>query len=110
MTDINFIEDFSPARFRPAAPAQLEHDPSVFSLMTGGAAKNPLIAIPRAAFELPYRRLRMLHLVYHGISDPDAIKRVFLDNTANYKRPGLVRRMLSPLSGDGLLNHEDDSW
>lgn len=113
MTDLRY-DDFAPLgpvpRFRPAAPPQLDHEPGVLALLTGAAARNPLVAIPKAAFEVRHRRLRFLHLVYHGVSDPDAIKRVLLDNAANYRRPGLVRRMLRPMIGDGLLNAEGEAW
>ena len=99
-----------PPRFRPAAPAELNYAPGFLSLMFDRALRNPLAGIPSIAFEHSYRRVRALHLVYHGISDPDAIKRVFLDNAANYVRPGIVRRMLAPAIGDGLFNAEGESW
>ena len=110
MTDINFSENFAATPFRPAAPEQRERDPSVFAMLFQGAMRNPLTAIPREAFDLPYRRLKVLHLTYHGINDPDGIKRVFLDNAANYQRPGMVRRMLAPMLGGGLFNAEGETW
>jgi cytochrome P450 len=100
----------APPRFKPAAPPALEDAPSFLRLMFDGAFKNPLAGIPKSAFEQRYRRVRALHLVYHGVNDPDAIKRVFLDNAANYVRPGIVRRILAPAIGDGLFNAEGDSW
>ncbi len=113
MTDLRY-EDLAPIapapRFRPAAPPQLDHEPGFLALMTGAAAKNPLVAIPKTAFDEPYRRLRFLHLVFHGVSDPEAIKHVLLDNAANYRRPGLVRRVFRPMIGESLLNAEGESW
>lgn len=99
-----------PIRFRPAAPEPVERDLTLFELLRPGVAKNLLNAVPRAAYHEPYRRVRMLQFVFHGVSDPDAIKRVFLDNAANYRRPGLVQRLLRPMTGEGLLTAEHEAW
>lgn len=100
-----------PVRFRPNAPEPLERDPGFLPMLFNPRmARNLLTAIPREAFERRYRRLRVLHWTYHGINDPDAIKRVFLDNAANYRRPAFVKRMLQPLIGDGLLQAEGEAW
>ena len=92
-----------PARFRPAKPEPIERDMTLWQLLTTGAARNLLHAVPKAAFELPYRRVASMGYVYHGVSDPEAIKRVFLDNAANYRRPGLVQRIVRPIIGEGLF-------
>jgi cytochrome P450 len=100
-----------PVRFRPNAPEPLERDPGILPLLFNPRmARNVLTALPRDAFERRYRRLQALHLTYHGINDPEAIKRVFLDNVANYRRPRFVKRMLLPLIGEGLLNAEGEAW
>jgi cytochrome P450 len=54
--------------------------------------------------------MKVLHLTYHGISDPEAIKHVMLANAANYVRPALIRRALAPAVGEGLFNAEHESW
>lgn len=112
MTDISLDPTLAapPKRFRPAAPEPRERDPSVFELFSPRVAKNLLTAVPRASFEQRYRRVRMLQFVYHDVSDPDAIKRVFLDNAANYRRPGLVQRILRPVIGEGLFTAEAEAW
>ena len=99
-----------PPRFRPAAPKPLDRDPSLFELLSPKTARNLLTAVTRDAYEHRYRCVRMLGMTYHGVSDPDAIKRVFLDNAANYRRPGLVQRMLRPAIGEGLFNAEGEAW
>lgn len=113
MTDIHFAEDLiaAPApRFRPAAPEQTDHWPTLLDMFLGETARNPLVGWPRETFDVLNRERRVLHLTYHGISDPEGIKRVFLDNAANYPKPGLVRRMVAPALGDGLFSAEGDSW
>ena len=100
----------APIRFRPAAPEPLERDLNLFQLMTTAAARNPLMAVTRDAFEIPYRRVQALNFVFHGVSDPSAIKHVFVDNAANYRRPRLVHRILRPVIGEGLFTAEGDAW
>jgi cytochrome P450 len=99
-----------PVRFRPSAPEPLEHEPSLFELFQPEAARNPLTVIPRIAYEIPYRRVRMLHTVWHGIGDPEAIKRCLLDNAQNYERPRLIRRAMRSTIGEGLLTAEGENW
>ena len=79
-------------------------------MMLKGAKLNPLDTVPRSSFEEPYRRASFFGLTYHGVHDPEGIKHVFLDNAANYTRPGIVRRMLSPSLGEGLFTAEGAAW
>jgi cytochrome P450 len=98
-------------RFRPNAPEPLERDPGFLPMLFNPRmARNLLTAIPREAFERPYRKVRALHLTYHGINDPEAIRRVFLDNAGNYRRPQFIKRMLQPIIGEGLLNTDGEAW
>ena len=42
--------------------------------------------------------------------DPAAVRRVFLDNAANYRKDELQLRMLRPGLGNGLLTAEGEAW
>jgi cytochrome P450 len=44
------------------------------------------------------------------VSDPEAIRRVLIDNEPNYRKDQLQRRILAPGLGDGLLTAEGDEW
>jgi cytochrome P450 len=110
MTDVIPAAEFAVPRFRPAAPEQTDHWPSLLDMFVGETAKNPLVGWPKETFDVLNRKSRVLHLTYHGISDPDGIKRVFLDNAANYPKPGLVRKMVAPALGDGLFSAEGQNW
>ena len=44
------------------------------------------------------------------VSDPDAIRRVLVDNTGNYHRDIVQQRMMERPFGDSLLGTEDDQW
>ena len=47
-----------------------------------------------------------VHIPLH----PDAVQRVVLDNAANYGKPKLVKRILEPTIGHGLLSSDGDLW
>lgn len=100
----------APQRFRPAAPEPREQDPTLWQLLTTEAGKNPLRAVTKRAFEVSYAKVSALNFVFHGVSDPDAIKYVFVDNAANYRRPRIVHRLLNPVIGEGLFTAEGDAW
>jgi cytochrome P450 len=98
------------ARFRPAAPEPLERDMGLFRMLTTGAARNFLLALSKEAYEVPYRRVRTLNLVYHGVSDPKGIQHVFLDNAANYRKPRIFDLIFKPAIGEGLFTADGDAW
>lgn len=112
LTETNVLRALAapPPRFRPAAPEPIERDPTLWQLMTTEAGRNPLRAVTKRAFEVPYSRVSALNFVFHGVSDPDAIKHVFVDNAANYRRPRIVHRILRPVIGEGLFTAEGDPW
>jgi cytochrome P450 len=69
-----------------------------------------MATFPRAAYEdLIYQRRQFGWLTVF-VNDPAAVHHVFVTNAANYERPVLARRLLRPLSGDGLLLAEDAAW
>ena len=104
------MTDLAATPFVPAAPAQTDRWPSLVDMFFGETSRNPLVGWPAETFDVLNRKRRVLHLNYHGFSDPDAIKHVFLDNVANYPKPDLIRRSLAPVLGDGLFSAEGDLW
>jgi cytochrome P450 len=44
------------------------------------------------------------------VNDPAAVKRIFLDNAANYRKDALQLRVLRPGLGTGLLTVEGEGW
>lgn len=72
--------------------------------------RSIMATFPRAAYEdLIYQRRQFGWLTVF-VNDPAAVHHVFVTNAANYERPVLARRLLRPLSGDGLLLAEDTDW
>ena len=99
-----------PPHFRPAAPEQTDRWPNLIEMLLGETAKNPLVGWPKETFDVLNRKRRFLHLTYHGVSDPEGIKHVFLDNAANYEKPGFLRAALAPAIGEGLFTAEGPLW
>lgn len=118
MTDASLTYPHAPptpkagaVRFRPSAPEPLERDPGILPMLFNPRlSRNMLAAVSREAFERPYRRIQVFQFTFHGLNDPEAIKRVFLDNVQNYRRPGFIKRMLQPIVGDSLLNTDAELW
>ncbi len=72
--------------------------------------RNPLEMWTREHFEEPIV-VREATLGRRAIvSDPDAIRRIFVENVGNYRKDPLQRRVLAPGLGDGLLTAEGSSW
>lgn len=74
------------------------------------ARQNPLATLPRAAFREPIWSSRSFFGNVMVVSDPAAIKRVLLDNVANYPKAAMERDILSAAFGDGLLTSEGEKW
>ncbi|HEY1942053.1 MAG TPA: cytochrome P450 [Roseiarcus sp.] len=72
--------------------------------------RNPLEIWTRAHFEQPVLVGRTVMGMRAVVSDPPAVRRVFLDNAANYRKDALQMRVLRPGLGAGLLTAEGETW
>ncbi|MGZ3351390.1 MAG: cytochrome P450 [Xanthobacteraceae bacterium] len=72
--------------------------------------RNPLECWAAAHFEQPIVAggLPIGHVLL--VHEPGAIRRVLLDNAANYRKDSLQRRVLSAGLSDGLLSAEGEQW
>src|SRR6478609_1235443 len=72
--------------------------------------RNPLECWAAAHFEQPIVAggLPVGHVLL--IHEPNAIRRVLLDNAASYRKDRLQRRVLSAGLNDGLLSAEGEQW
>jgi len=106
MTDL----DIEPAhRVRPPAPAPL--DAPLGPLATIRALrKNPIETWTKAHFEAPILMGPTILGTIAVISEPAAIRRVLLDNAANYRKDNLQKRVLGEGLREGLLVAEGEDW
>jgi cytochrome P450 len=71
---------------------------------------NQFEALPRVAYEKPIWVSKNLLGQFYTISDPIGVKRVLLDNVANYPKTEMETRLLGGILGDGLLTSQGDKW
>lgn len=96
--------------FVPVQPPRTRDWAPTWRGFFGERLRNAIYGWPEPAFDLPIRTRKVLGFTVHILSDPDAVERVLLTNKANYERPGIARRILSPLIGNGLLSAEGEDW
>jgi cytochrome P450 len=72
--------------------------------------RNPLEIWGQAHFEFPVLIGRSILGLRAAAHDPAAVRRVFLDNVANYRKDALQLRILSPGLGNGLVTADGESW
>ena len=71
---------------------------------------NSLKGFPKRAYEEPVTRRGLLGRSSFVLNDPEAIRRVLVENQANYARTTGTIRILRPILGDGLLISEGSAW
>jgi cytochrome P450 len=97
------------AGWRPPAPV-----PRAKSLGPIGLLRvlrdNPLEAWTQAHFHKPAVAANLVlgHVVL--LNEPSSVRRVLVDNTANYRKDSLQQRVLSAGLSNGLLAAEGDQW
>jgi cytochrome P450 len=72
--------------------------------------RNPIEIWAEAHYEQPILVRRSFMGERAVVSDPAAVRRVMLDNVANYRKDDLQLRLLRPGLGNGLLTVEGEGW
>lgn len=99
----------SVVELRPPAPVPRVKLPGFFSLLRV-LATNPLEAWTVAHFEEPIVACGLPVGNFIVLSDPAGIRRVLLENSSNYRKDWLQRRVLSAGLASGLLGVEGTQW
>jgi len=97
------------AAFRPPAPAPQASMPGLIRLLAT-LKRNPLECWSAGFFEQPIVRVKLPLLEAFLVHDPAAIKHVLVDNSANYRKDPIQRRILATGLADGLLSVEGQRW
>jgi len=74
------------------------------------ARRNLLTAFSDLVYRQPIVRRAFMGTPVWIVSDPEAVKRILLDNVANYPKGVQQQRRLRPAVGDGLLTAGGESW
>jgi cytochrome P450 len=93
----------------PPAPVPRANPLGMFGLLRV-LVNNPLEAWTEAHFNEPVVVGGLPLVRVAVVSDPAAIRRVLLDNSANYKKDWIQRRILSAGLSNGLLTAESGQW
>ncbi|KWV52920.1 cytochrome P450 [Bradyrhizobium macuxiense] len=95
--------------FLPPAPDPPLSRPGLIKLLIT-LKRNPLECWSADFFEEPIARVRLPFTEAFLVHDPGAIRRVLMDNSRNYRKDPIQRRVLSSGLSDGLLSVEGERW
>jgi cytochrome P450 len=97
-------------RFIPPYPPRRPKPVHTLRGLFGERARTAVYGWSELAFDTWYFKRKVLGHTVHILFKPEWIQRVLLDNAANYEKPRLVKRILSPTIGRGLLSSDGELW
>jgi len=97
-------------RFVPTHPPRRPKPVASWRGLIGERARTAVYGWSELAFETDHIRRRVLGFNVHVLLTPEAVQRVLLDNAANYPKPGIVKSLLAPIIGQGLLTADGELW
>ena len=96
--------------FTPPYPPRPEKPVATWRGFFGERARTSVYGWSQRAFEIGYLKRNILGFRVHILLDPDLIQHVLLDNAANYAKPDIVKSLLHPIIGRGLLTADAQLW
>jgi len=97
-------------RFVPTHPPRRPKPVHTLRGLFGERARTAVYGWSDLAFDTWHIKRNVLGHTVHVILKPEWIERVLLDNAANYEKPRLVKRILDPTIGRGLLSSDGELW
>jgi cytochrome P450 len=98
------------ARFIPPHPPRRATPVPTWQGFFGERARTAVYGWSELAFDLQYFKRNVLGHTVHVVLKPEWVEHVLLDNAANYEKPRLVKRILAPTIGQGLLSSDGELW
>lgn len=96
--------------FIPPHPTRPTGPVAVWRGFVGERARTAVYGWSELAFEKWHIERNVFGHRVHIIMHPDLVERVLLDNAANYEKPKLVKKLLLPVIGRGLLSSDGELW
>ncbi len=100
----------SQALFVPPHPPRPSGPAPFWAGLFGERARNAVYGWSAQAFEKTHIRRQVFGWTVHIPLHPDSIQRVMLDNAANYEKPAIVKKLIAPMIGRGLLSTDGEDW
>ena len=97
-------------RFVPPHPPRRAQPVATWRGFFGERSRTAVYGWSQQAFETDYIRRRVLGFTVHVLLDPAMVEHALLANAANYAKPDIVRELLDPIIGSGLLTSDGDLW
>lgn len=97
-------------RFVPPHPPRGSGPVPVWRGFVGERARTAVYGWSEQAFERWYIQRNVFGHRVHIVMHPDMVQHVLLDNAANYEKPKLVKKLLKPVIGRGLLSSDGELW
>jgi cytochrome P450 len=76
----------------------------------GERARTAVYGWSEFAFQTNHLKRHIIGFTVHVVLDPEMVQRVLLDNAANYAKPDIVKSLLDPIIGSGLLTSDAELW
>jgi cytochrome P450 len=97
-------------RFIPPFPPRGTGPVPVWRGFVGERARTAVYGWSNQAFEKWYIQRNVFGHRVHIVMRPDMVQHVLLDNASNYEKPKLVKKLLKPVIGSGLLSSDGELW
>jgi cytochrome P450 len=97
-------------RFIPAHPPRRPKPVHSLRGLFGERARTAVYGWSELAFNAWHIKRVVLGHPVHVVLKPEWVQRVLRDNAANYEKPRLVKRILAPTIGRGLLSSDGELW
>ncbi len=104
------MSNSAPDRFVPPHPPRGSGPVAVWRGFFGERARTAVYGWSQAAFQIDYMQRRVMGYNVHIPLTPDAVQHVLLDAAAKYEKPTIVKSLLAPVIGRGLLTSDGPLW
>lgn len=96
--------------FIPPYPPRPSQPVATWRGFFGERARTSVYGWSERAFRIGYLKRNILGFTVHILLDPDLIEHVLLGNAGNYAKPDIVKSLLDPIIGSGLLTSDAELW
>ncbi len=97
-------------RFVPPFPPRQPRPVASWRGFFGERARTSVYGWSEFAFQTDHLKRNILGFTVHVVLNPDMVEHVLLDNAANYAKPDIVKSLLDPIIGRGLLTSDAELW